>query len=134
MKICLILLLFLIACQPAKKNLDTSKEVDHREFIKEQLGGAYQQVTNGDDRYWLCHRSGKPPHSGQVVFLVYDATDQKILYQDKLQNGHVEWENDTVVKITAGAGNRTKDYPEGYSTYYFDVKEEKIIDNVTKNN
>ena len=133
MRLYLILLPFLVACQPAKKNLSISREANHQSLIQEWLGGEYEYEANGDGNYWLCKRSAKL-RPGQVVFLVYDLTNQKVIYQESLENGNVEWETDSTVKITAGIGNRTKEYPDGYRTYYFDVRKGKTIDSVSKNN
>ena len=129
----IILLLVLIACQPAKKNLNTSQKSDHQELIKEKLGGEYETQANGNGSHLLCLKFDKS-RPGRVDFLVYDLTNQKIIFDKKLENGRVEWETDTAVKIMEGKGNRTKDYPEGYRTYYFDVTGEKIIDKISKNN
>ena len=129
----MILLLFLIACQPAKKNLDTSQTGNHQELIEEKLGGAYETLANSSGSHLLCRKLDKS-RPERVDFLVYDLTNQKIIYYRKLENGRVEWETDTTVKIMEGKGNRTKDYPEGYQTYYFDITAEKIIDKVSKNN
>ena len=129
----MILLLFLIACQPARKNLNTTQKSDHRKLIEEKLGRKYETLANGNGSHLLCRKLDKS-RPGQVDFLVYDLTGQKIIYHKKLENGRVEWETDTAVKIMEGKGNRTKDYPEGYRTYYFDIKGEKIIDKISKNN
>lgn len=133
MRFYLILLLFLVACQPAKKNLTSNQQVNHRVLIEERLGGEYEYVANDDDNYWLCTKVYKL-QPGQVDFLVYDLTNQKIIYQKKLENGTVGWETATTLIIKEGKGNRTKDYPDGYRTYYFDIEAGKKIDRVSKNN
>ena len=132
MKFLSILWLFLIACQPAKKNLHTRKEVNHEELITSQLGGEFEYEASEDGRYWLCKRTGNSPHTGQINFLVYDLANQKTIHQERLENGRVEWENNILIKITTGVGNRTKEHPEGFRIYYFDVKKEKIVNKIIR--
>ncbi len=133
MKFYLILLLFLIACQPAKKNLNLPNDVNHEMVIEEKLGGKPEYLTSADGVYLLCRKVDKS-HPGKVDFLVYHLPGQKIVYQERLENGKVAWENNTTIKITQTLGNRTEDYPEGYRIYYYDVAKKKTMEKAPKNN
>ena len=133
MKFYLILLLFLITCQPTKKNLNPPHDVNHEMLIEEKLGGKPEYLANANRVYLLCRKIDKA-RPGKVSFLVYHLPDQKIIYQEQLENGQVEWESDTVIKITKALGNRTEDYPEGYRIYYYDVIKKKTMEKAPKNN
>lgn len=128
----MLLVCFIVACQPAKKNLATDQEEYYKLQIEETLGGKPEYLPSEKGNYLLCKRVDKS-NANQIDFLIYDLLNGEILYQKRLIAGNVEWEDSRRVKIVQTLGNRTKDYPEGFRTYYYDAREKRIIEGSSKN-
>jgi len=60
---------------------------------------------NPDKTYVLCVKKQNPKpfvpkQFTQLRFFVYDLKTNKLIFEDSLENGHVQWENSNQIKVT----------------------------------
>ncbi|MCF8240536.1 MAG: hypothetical protein K9J16_04055 [Melioribacteraceae bacterium] len=90
-------------------NCTNSERVDSNKFrileetAVEKISGNYILLFNSDSSFAVCHNEQIPtPEIVHPVlnFFVFDISAGEIIFNESLQNGTIEWINDTQVKVS----------------------------------
>jgi hypothetical protein len=133
--LCLLLAIGCANCDQSKlENRMESPNKSIKEIALEKFGKEHKIIKNNSKTYAICLqtiRKAKPPIMNNPRFFVYDFEKSEIIFEDKIVNGNVNWESDSLVSVSRIPGMLKKDSENktGHKVYSFDVKTKKKIYN-----
>ncbi len=93
----LFLGLLLIACASTNgSHMQPPAAETYKSVAEKELGKAVKYSFNQDSSYVLCVSGDKPTALNpqpRTRFMVYNLITNKVVYEDNLSDGHVEWKN-----------------------------------------
>ncbi|MGE5797657.1 MAG: hypothetical protein ACM339_13675 [Ignavibacteria bacterium] len=128
-----ILITILInACCGSKESAKIQISGDYKKIAESKLGDNYKIIFNSDSTYLTAYQLNKNSNENirpALKFFVYDLSEEKILFEDNLPNGKVEWINDHQVKVstTPGIVSGKEEKNKSLFGYTYDVKLKKKI-------
>ena len=128
-----ILITILInACCGSKESAKIQISGDYKKIAESKLGDNYKIIFNSDSTYLTAYQLNKNPNENiqpTLKFFVYDLFEEKILFEDNLPNGKVEWINDHQVKVstTPGIVSGKEEKNKSLFGYTYDVNLKKKI-------
>jgi hypothetical protein len=106
-------------------NTETIKTV-----TSHKLGSGVGYLFNNSKTYVICLKKSKPtpnfPQS-QIHFLVYDISEEEIIYENKIEGGEIQWVDDERVEIKMTPGIVSGDEDPNDFIQIYDVKLKKRI-------
>jgi hypothetical protein len=129
-----LLITFLInACCGSKASSELKETPNsYRKIAESKLGDNYRISFNSDSTYLIAYHSEKstpqnvnPP----LKFFIYSLNDNKIVFEENLPNGKIEWINDRQVKVSIipGIVSEVKGKNKRAFGYIYDIKLKKKI-------
>lgn len=128
-----ILITILInACCGSKESAKIQISGDYKKIAESKLGDNYKIIFNSDSTYLTAYQLNKNSNENilpALKFFVYDLSEEKILFEDNLPNGKVEWINDHQVKVstTPGIVSGKEEKNKSLFGYTYDVNLKKKI-------
>lgn len=128
-----ILITILInACCGSKESAKIQISGDYKKIAGSKLGDNYKIIFNSDSTYLTAYQLNKNSNENippALKFFVYDLSAEKILFEDNLPNGKVEWINDHQVKVstTPGIVSGKEEKNKSLFGYTYDVNLKKKI-------
>ncbi len=104
----------------------------YKNFAESKLGGSCKIILNSDSAYYAAYSSGKSSEAGSeapLKFFIYDTKEEKILLEDNLPNGEIEWINENQLKVstTPGIVSGRDDKNKHAFGYVYDVKQKRKL-------
>jgi hypothetical protein len=133
-----ILITILInACCGSKESAKIQVSGDYKKIAESKLGDNYKIIFNSDSTYLTAYQLNKNSNENiqpALKFFVYDLSEEKILFEDNLPNGKVEWINDHQVKLstTHGIVSGKEEKNKSFISYTYDVNLKKKINQINK--
>ena len=127
-----ILLLIFWNCSGGRytisNNIKTNKE--YKVFAEEKIKSGYKIIYNSDSSFVIYQKSinVEPAHpQNSISFIIYDVNKDKIIYEESVQDGNIEWQNDYLVKIVNRHGIVSQEMKaSNIQIQYYDVKKNII--------
>ncbi len=99
------LFLFLNACSSSKEGREEHQpELPiYKKIAEEKFNKDYKVESNSDSTYLIIYYSTKnkiTELATPLKFFVYNTKSKKVIFQDNLANGHVEWINNYQLKVS----------------------------------
>jgi hypothetical protein len=133
-----ISLFILIGCANCDQSkLENRMESPNKSITKiafEKFGKDHKVIKNKSETYAICLQTmkmSKPPVINSQNYFVYDFRESEIIFENKVVDGNVYWESDSLVSVSRIPGMLKKDSENiaGNKVYSFDVKTKKKIYN-----
>jgi uncharacterized ubiquitin-like protein YukD len=109
-------------------NIKTNKE--YKTFAEDKIKSGYNIGYNSDSSFAIYQKAintepGHPQNS--ISFFIYDLNKDKIIYEESVQDGNIEWQNDHLVKIVNRHGIVSQEMKtSNFQIRYYDVKKNII--------
>ncbi|MCB9058934.1 MAG: hypothetical protein H6627_10235 [Calditrichae bacterium] len=122
----LLWLCFLLSyCQPATEKMNNLTEIEQIAFEKYTDKYILNKNTNGSHTLCIKHEPDtKTQPFTPLSFFIFDNTENKVVFEDNLPNGDVEWLNDFQIKVTTFPGI-VQPGKENPRSYIFDINSGK---------
>lgn len=129
MKSFILLLLttvFFLSCCASSKNSSPEKTTPAYETLAGQkYKSTVQYLFNAGRNYVLCVHRDRPAAAkagGTLAFFVYDLKKERLIFEDSLTDGHVNWIDEHQIQVTNIPGIvRVDEFPKETRGYVFDV-------------
>jgi len=137
--ISILLSLALFQCKNAEKTSDNSQKETTDKYKKlavEKLGDKVEYKSNQDGSLILCQtKIDLPKLTGVgVKFFVYDSKNDKIIFEDEIDKGTVNWYSNMQLAMFYTPGiMRTDQARDDYTFIYDLITKEKIRKSLLKN-
>ena len=125
-----LLVLSFYACRTNKEISSTSYADELQKIAYEKYGNRYTLYPNDTDSYTLVKKKTKrfSEMGFDIDYFIFSHVDMRIIIEDTLRSGHVEWISDKAIKVV----NRKKDPNNkgklNKEVYLYDViKKEKNV-------
>jgi hypothetical protein len=120
------------ACCGSKESAKIQISGDYKKIAESKLGDNHKIIFNSDSTYLTAYKLNKNSDENilpALKFFVYDLSEEKILFEDNLPNGKVEWINDHQVKVstTPGIVSGKEEKNKSLFGYTYDVNLKKKI-------
>lgn len=128
--ICLCFL-FIMACHSNRQTADKNQETPPssiESLAAEKFESNYLVVDNEDAKYSIVKSKTKSfeEFGFDISYFLYDHDEQKIIFEDFLKSGYVDWQDTYTIKAinrkVQTNGKRSKEI------YLFDVKKKEKLD------
>jgi hypothetical protein len=135
-----ILLIIIISiacanCNSSRQETTVKKTIKSISGIAlEKFGKDHKVIKNQSETYAIClhtMKKSKPPVMNNQNYFVYDFKEKEIIFEDKIVNGNVFWESDSLVTASRipGIVKRDSENITGHKIYSFNVFLKKKIYN-----
>jgi len=128
------LLIFSIGACCGSKNISdklSSNNPSYIEIAKDKYHEDYKVLFNTDSTYLVVFSFVKNDAEqlySALRFFVYDDKNEKIIFEDNLPNGKVEWINYNQIQVSTIPGIvRGDDNKNNPSVYIYDIKQKRKI-------
>ena len=97
----LIVMLVFSACGPKPGNTTDGKAIEKlSELAKENIGDDFICELNQSQTFSLCNSKNDPTGSASpLVYFIYDVENSSVIFQDRLNRGHVNWISDSLISV-----------------------------------
>lgn len=122
----LLVIFMLVQC----KNAEQNQADGYKALAEQQLGADVEYIPNGDSSFILCFTKQKDEsNSGYgVSFLVFDAKEMKMVYEEEIGRGTVSWHSDNELALFYTPGIMRNDQTRDDFTYIYHVgTKEKVL-------
>jgi len=128
----LITILINACCTSNKSTQLKDNSSLYKNIAESKLGKSSIINVNPDSTYFAAYTSGKS--SGDELnkplkFFIYDTKEEKIIFEDNLSNGKIEWINENQIKVSTipGIVSGKEEKNKKLFGYIFDVKQKRKI-------
>lgn len=127
------LFLLISACSSKETSVELqSKQPSYKKIAEERYNQDYRVSFNKDSTYLIVYylpQNVNKKLPSPLKFFVYDTVNKKMVFQDNLTNGKVEWINDHQIKVSMIPGIVTSDEEKNKRLYgyTYDVKLKRKI-------
>ncbi len=108
-----------------------NKKLEYEKLAEEKYKSNYKFLFNKDSMFVLCVKQFKStPQFPQyrINFFIFDKNKNKILFEDSISDGKVNWINNFQVKIVRHLGIVSGDEPNNNSRILiYDVRLKKLL-------
>ncbi|MCP4459107.1 MAG: hypothetical protein GY816_13955 [Cytophagales bacterium] len=112
------------------KNSKQPASVEYQQIAEQRLGSNIQYSPNGDRSMILCYKQQKDQSNGGygVSFFVFDNKLKKIIYEEVIDRGTVDWYSDNEVVLFYTPGTMRSDQSRDDFSYIYNlVSKEKRL-------
>ena len=123
-------IIFLIFCNCSSSRYVSSNNIKtnkgYQVFEEEKIKSGYNLIYNSDSSFVIYQKSSynesrRPQRT--IDFLIYDLIKDKVIYEENIQDGSIDWLNDHVVKIVNRHGIVSQEKnASNFQIQYYDVK------------
>ena len=127
-----ILLLIFWSCSGSRYTTSSNIKANsgYKKFSEEKIKSGYSIIYNSDSSFVLFQKplNTEIRHTqNSISFFIYDLNKDKIIYEESIQDGNIEWQNDHLVKIVNRHGIVSLEKnASNYTIQYYDVKKNII--------
>lgn len=104
---------------------NTRTSATFKDFTEEKIKSGYDLIYNSDSTFVIYQKLSKaePRHPQKAIdFIIYDLNKNKIIYQNNVQDGSIDWLDKYVVKIVFRHGMAAQGNNGGnLQVQYYDV-------------
>lgn len=115
------------------ENIETVDE--YVKLAKERFNDNYSIQMNSDKSYVLCFtKSLDGKEQAPLKYFLYDLNNEKIIFEDAVGPGSVQWINDYQIQVSVIPGiiKGEENFEGNISGYIYDTKKKKKIVNPVK--
>ncbi|NOZ47414.1 MAG: hypothetical protein GXO79_11620 [Chlorobi bacterium] len=109
------------------KQIDTVNN-NYKNIAFQKFGNSVLYIINKTNTYVICYKQNKTSAynpNNNLQFFVFDLLNNKIIFEDVLYNGSVNWIEPFVIKVISKP-EMVKEGTSGKTGYLYNVKNEKV--------
>lgn len=123
-----------IACGPTRSAMNA--QTPHKKIAEEKFGSGVEYFYNNRQSHVLCAKITRstaehPNHA--VRFFVFDIKAGRLIFEDSMVDGEVQWMDATRIRVTKRFGMVTKSGERGVQSYVYDVVTQSMMDDIKEN-
>ncbi len=120
-----------VSCKSSKKSTSIEDNSQNQEVINQTIEQYFTEkdsveIIPNDQENWELYVSNQTTSASEPVnevkFLVYDLSDNKVLYKNQFSRSNVKWFDNKTLLLTKQLGILDKETGKGFIQYLIDIE------------